>query len=371
MHREGEDMKKKYIFSITVAALMAAFMTGCIEQAKLAREQLEQSENPNIAKVQIFAMDTIMNMTIENENGDELLKEATQKIHNLESLFSVTQQDSDIYKLNHSAGENSVNIALETADVLQNAKEISQITNGAYNTTISPIVKLWGFTEDEHHVPTKNELQKLLPNVNMDYLELESNDSNEWTAFLQKSDMAVDLGGIAKGYTSDYLTKWLKDQGVESGYLSLGGNVSAIGLRNNGEKWRIGIQDPLDSNELVGVLKIEDQSVITSGGYQRFFETDGKKYHHILDPSNGFPAESGLLSVTIISKNGTKADGLSTALFVMGLEQATALWRNSNDFEAVFVTKDQKVFVTEGLKDDFIFKGDKAGYVLKFISKNM
>lgn len=356
-------MKKKLVLFCMIA-ITAFSVTACAEQAKLAREIGKDAKNG--AKVQLFAMDTIMDLQAYGENAEESLADAEKEIHRLEKLFSITSPNSEVTKINEGAGKEPIEISEDTKKLLLSAEDINELTDGAFDITIAPVVKAWGFTEEIHHVPNKEELEHLLTLVDRNSLEV---DKEKNTAFLKKEGMAVDLGGIAKGYTSDRVTELLKDQGITSAILSLGGNISAIGLRENGEKWRVAVQDPRNKEEYIGVLNVTDQSVITSGGYQRFFEDNGKIYHHIIDPKTGFPAEEGLLSVTIVSTNGTKADGLSTSLFVMGLEKATEIWRTSHDFEVIFVTDQNKVLVTEGIASSFEFEGEKQGYTYDVIER--
>ena len=168
----------------------------------------------------------------------------------------------------------------------------------------------------------------------------------------------MDLGGIAKGYTSDTVIKLLKDEGVTSAIISLGGNVQTLGTKPDGNLWKVAIQDPFDQNKYVGGVKVSDKAVITSGGYQRYFVKDGVTYEHIVDPKTGKPATSGLSSVTIVTDKGIEGDGLSTALFVMGLDKATEYWRENQDFQAVFITTDGKIYVTEGLKYSYFSDRD-------------
>ena len=280
--------------------------------------------------------------------------------------ISVTMEDSEIAQLNANAGKEAVPVSEDTMYLLKTAKEMDVLTNGCYDMTISPVVKAWGFTEEEHHVPTQAELDALMPLVDNDSVILSEEDQ---TAYLAKEGMAVDLGGIAKGYTSDAVTKLMKEEGVESALIWLGGNISAIGNKPDGNPWKIAVENPLDTNDYVGLLEVSDCSVITSGGYQRYFDQDGKRYHHIIDPATGYPSDSGLLSVTIISENGTKADALSTALFVMGYERAVELWRQSDDFEVIFVTEDGKVIATEGIADQFTFEGQDNDFTYETVTR--
>lgn len=356
-------MKKKFLlFWLLVITAFSA--TACAEQVKQAQGFKKNKEEQ--AKLQIFAMDTIMELQASGENAEIGLDNAEKEIHRLDRLFSITEKESEVTKINENAGIGPVEISQDTKDLLVSAKEINELTKGAFDITVEPVVKAWGFTEEVHHVPSMEKLKELLTLVDEKSLEVKEEEN---TAFLKRQRMALDLGGIAKGYTSDRVTQLLKSQGITSAILSLGGNISAIGLREDGEKWNVAVQDPINTSEYVGVLHVNDQSVITSGGYQRFFEEDGKVYHHIINPKTGHPAEEGLLSVTIISANGTKADGLSTALFVLGLDKATEVWRASEDFEVVFVTDQKQVFVTEGIAADFVFNGQKQGYTCDVIKR--
>ena len=204
----------------------------------------------------------------------------------------------------------------------------------------------WGFTTQNYRVPSADELQQLLTHV--DYKQVRQNGSDVSIP----ADVQVDLGGIAKGYTSDRIMQVFADNGVTSGIVSLGGNVQALGCKPDGSKWRVAVQDPNDEGENFAVVEIADEAVITSGGYQRYFEYNGRTYHHIMDPRTGTPADSGVISSTIISHDGTLADGLSTSLFIMGVDDALDYWRaHKEEFDAILMNKDGTVYVTEGIAD--------------------
>lgn len=315
-----------------------------------------------------FAMDTLMMLTVYDKNGEQILVDAEQEIRRLENLLSVTIEDSDIAKLNHNAGKEAVAISDDTMSLLQVGNDINVLTNGCYDMTVSPIVKAWGFTEETHKVPSQQEIDILLPLVNHNAVTV---DTENKTAYLEQDKMAVDLGGIAKGYTSDCVVNLLKEKGVSSAIISLGGNVAAVGNKPDGSPWKIAVENPLNNGngDYVGLLTVTDKFAVTSGGYQRYFEQDGKKYHHIIDPHTGYPAESGLISVTIVCDNGTKADGLSTALFVMGLEKGLDLWRQSDDFEVIFITDDHKVIATEGIAEQFAFSEEDNDFVYEIAKR--
>ncbi len=325
----------------------------------------QTNSSQDMAQIQIFAMDTFIDLKASGENGQQALLAAEKEINHLEQLLSSTIEKSEVYAINQSAGEQPVAISETTFDLIKKAKQYNIMTEDAFDITIAPVVKAWGFTEEVKKVPTDEEIQQKLQLVDQNKLQL---DEQNKTVFLEQKDMAIDLGGIAKGYASDRVNEILKQNNVTSAVISLGGNVSAIGKRADGSKWRVAIQDPLNTEGFAGILKVENCSVITSGVYQRFFEQDGKRYHHIIDTKTGKPAETGLLSVTIVSENGTMADALSTSLMIMGLEKGSELWRNSDDFAAIFITDKKEIYVTEDIAASFELD-EKAGYRIYTIQK--
>ncbi len=299
--------------------------------------------NMNEYTENIFAMDTVMDLKIYSEN-DESLSEAKAEIRRIDALFDRGNENSDIYKINKNK---SADVSAETADVIRAALSISDRTGGAFDITVAPVMDLWGFYGNEFNVPSDDELQSTLEGVGYEKIRFDN------TNISIPENTGIDLGGIGKGYASDRIAALLKNKGVKSAIISLGGNVHAIGKRNDGSEWTVGITDPQNKSQLIGKLKISDKAVITSGAYQRYFEQDGITYHHIIDPTTGKSADSGLASVTVIANSGMTADGLSTALFVMGLDKAIELWRGSSDFDAVFVDEGGMIYVTEGIADVF------------------
>ena len=179
-------------------------------------------------------------------------------------------------------------------------------------------------------------------------------DKETLTVSFKKDGVQIDLGGIAKGYTSSRIMDIYKEKGVTSGLVNLGGNAQVFGTKPDGSLWCVAVQSPDSEDEYLGVLETKDKAIITSGGYERYFEKDGVTYHHIIDPSTGYPADNGLISVTIVSADGTLADGLSTSLFVMGKDKATDYWKaHSDEFDMILLTDDEKLYVSEGIKDSF------------------
>lgn len=308
---------------------------------------------------EIFAMDTYMTLSAYGVNSKTAVKKAVNEIERLDKLLSAGDTESEIAKLNNSGSEI---VSGETADIFAKAAYISESTGGAFDVTIYPLMEMWGFTDKNFRVPSKKEIEKgikltnsLLINFDEKKLKIDLGEGQK-----------IDFGGIAKGYTSDRVMEILKENGIDSAMISLGGNVHVLGSKTDGSSWKIGIQNPdKEQGEVAGVLEIEDKAAITSGGYERYFEEDGKKYHHIINPFTGYPAESGLKSVTIVSNDGTLADGLSTALYVMGAGEASDYWReNSEKFDMVLIDNEGKIYVSEGIKNDF-----SSDYKYEIISK--
>ena len=289
----------------------------------------------------VFAMDTVMTLQAYGPNAQKALDDVENEITALDQKLRRGSADSEIYAVN-TAG--SAEVSEDTAELINDALSICASTNGAFDISIAPVMDLWGFYNGKFHVPSDTELSDTL--ALLDYNNVSVNDKT----VLVSNGSQIDLGGIAKGYLSSQIIDIMKKNGVSSGIISLGGNVQTLGTKPDGSKWRVAIQDPDDDNSYIGILSISDIAVITSGGYQRFFEQDGIVYHHIIDPFDGLPAQSGLKSVTIVSADGTLADGLSTALYVMGLDEGTAYWRTHGGFDVIFVTDDNRILITEGIK---------------------
>ena len=235
---------------------------------------------------------------------------------------------------------------------------LGTMTDGALDVTLTPVIKAWGFLGGEHRVPTDNELDELLKKVDFSKIETDGN------CVTLPEGMEISFGAVAKGYTGDLLMEHFKAQGIKSAIVSLGGNVQALGLKPDGSKWNVAVKDPFGGGNLA-TLKVDGKAVVTSGGYERYFEQDGETYWHIIDPYTGAPAKSGLVSVTIVCDSGVMADGLSTALFVMGLDGAIEFWRSNGGFDAVFVTEDGSVYVTEGIANDFEASSAQAQIIKK------
>ncbi len=350
-------------FSILILTLCLC-LTGCGKQT-------------TEATAQIFAMDTVMEVTAYGEHAEQAVQETQRKgSRALENRLSRTKAHSLVSGA-ESERQHPPHLDLRCWRLHRPAKEYRDATNGAFDITIAPIMDAWGFTGDQFRVPEQSELNELLKHVNSDEIQVQEEPSYSVTL---GEGQAIDLGGIAKGYTSDLVEQTFRANGIESGKISLGGNVFVLGGKPDGSDWRVGIKDPRNESGLAAILSLRDAYAITSGGYERYFEENGKTYHHIIDPSTGYPADSGLLSVTVVADangpdqewvlpgNGTMCDAFSTALFVMGEEQALDFWRNGGyDFDLVLVTEDGRVVITAGLADRFEEVKD-SGYTYETVS---
>lgn len=306
----------------------------------------EDADKETEASKDLFAMDTYMTLTAYGEHAQEAVDKAAERVEALDALLSTGNENSEIYQLNQN-GE--ATLSEEGGYLVERALELYKKTEGAFDIAIYPVMQAWGFPTQDYHVPDDDTLKEKLALADASKVNY---DKDTRKIFFDQDGMEIDLGGIAKGYTSSQIMQIYQDCGVTSGLVNLGGNVQALGGKTDGSKWRVAIQSPDDTEEYLGILEIEDQAVITSGGYERYFEKDGVTYHHIIDPAIGYPADSGLISVTIVSDDGTLADGLSTSLFIMGEEKAAQFWReNSDEFEAIMETSDGKLYVTEGIAD--------------------
>ena len=331
------------VFALCMALLLLA---GCAPAPAQAQPTAERT---------FFAMDTVMNLRIYGGGDETALDEAQARVKEMEGLWSVTDPDSEIYALNHTGS--LMRMSAETGDLLETALGMCERTNGALDITTYPVLRAWGFTTGGYRVPSGEEIAELLPLV--DYTQVRQSMGD---AYLPEG-MEIDLGSVAKGYTGDALAALLKQDGVTSALLDLGGNIQTIGAKPDGSPWRVAIRDPEGEGNL-GVVEVIGQAVVTSGGYERYFEEDDVRYWHILDPKTGAPARSGLSSVTVVGETGTVCDALSTALFVMGPGDALDFWRQHRDewrFELILVEEDGSVTVTAGLEDSFtLSRTDRA-----------
>lgn len=343
-------MKQRKMYPLFFLSLLLC--AGCAVSAAPARTET--------AEHSFFAMNTYITMQASGVETETALREAEDLVRRLEGQLSVTDAGSEIYAANHSEGQ-SVPVSPDTEELISFALSMAEETGGALDPTIYPVLTAWGFTTEERQVPAQSEIDALLPLV--DYGQIQLSEGR----LTVPQGAAVDLGAVAKGYTGDQVAALLKERCVTSALINLGGNVQAVGGKPDGSPWRIGVRDPFSEQNL-GVLEVEDCAVVTSGGYQNYFiGEDGQVYWHILDPETGYPARTGLASVTVVAPEGKRCDALSTALFVMGLEDALDFWRTAGGFELILVTEDRQIYVTPGLTDAFTLRENAGDFVVEAV----
>lgn len=311
------------------------------------------------------AMDTLCTVNAFEDGTKKLYDEIFERLAQIEKEFSATLPDSEISQINSMAGISAVQTNEEVLNVMDFALKTAWISDGAFTPAAGPLVDLWGINTDHQRIPSQAEINKALELVDFGCVGL-SRDS----VFLRKAGMKVNLGGIVKGFAADEVCKILKKHNVKKAVVDLGGNIYVYGKKSDGSKWTVGIKNP-DSPSSAPLLRlcINENSVVTSGSYERFFEADGKKYHHIFDPATGFPADYGIVSATVISPSSIAADALSTATFVLGVEKSFKLLDKfkkefGTDISFVFICKYGSVFASENLKGSLEFVQDDSRKII-------
>lgn len=303
-----------------------------------------------LSKTEYF-MGTVVTVTLYDNKSEKIIDKAFEEVKKIEQLVSINMEGTELDEVNNNAGIKPVKVSDDTYNIIKKGLEYSSLTNGSFDITIGPLVKLWSIGLPEAKVPTIEEIKEKIQYINYNDVEL---NNSEKTVFLKKPGMIIDLGGIAKGYTADVIAQTLKDEGVEKAIIDLGGNIYALGEKAENTLWRIGIQNPDQTRgEIVGSINVKDKSIVTSGIYERFIEQDGVKYHHILSPKSGYPYDNEIAGVTIISDKSIDGDALSTSVFSMGITKGLEFINSLPDTEAIFITKDHKIYLTEGSKEIF------------------
>ena len=331
----NEIMKKLLNYKTAVLAAAVVFIavmfTGCMGKEK------------SVTKTAL-KLDTVVTITVYGESDSKYIDSAFAEIDRLSAILDVNDTCSDIYRLSENAGE-WIEVSVETYELLYMAQEFYTVSDGYFDVTAAPLIELWD-VNGGGYLPTESEIEAAAALVNGADLQLDGN-----MARLAKSGMKADLGGIAKGYIADKVKEHLLSIGVKHAVIDLGGNIMLVGTKIDGSNYRVGVKNPLDKDgELLCVIEGSDETMVSSGIYERYFEHEGVKYHHIIDPYTGAPSESDLAGVTIISKNSARADALSTACLLMGREEALRLIEETPDTEAILVTRSGEVYKTAGIE---------------------
>lgn len=296
-----------------------------------------------------FIFDTVVTVRIYDERAAEQnFKDLDALLKEIDSRISRTDSSSEIYKVNANSGIAPVKVSTETFNLMAKALDYAKRTDGRFDPAIGNLVSLWNIGHEGAHVPPEEEIAEAKRLT--DYRKIELNEAAQ-EIYLQEKGMSIDLGSIGKGYAADRIYDYLANQGFHSAIIDLGGNVYAMGAKPNGDEWNIGIQDPgKERGNSIGTIRVNDKTIVTSGIYERFFIENGKLYQHILDPTTGYPVDNGISSVTIVTDKSADADALSTTLFVLGIEKGLEFIENTPNTEALFITKDKKLYATSGFK---------------------
>ncbi|MBG9982175.1 FAD:protein FMN transferase [Aerococcaceae bacterium DSM 111020] len=341
---------------IALLVISGLIFTGCgaTQQATLLEEPYQATE---------FKMGTYVSLRIYDEDKEAVLDEAFSLVDDLAAKITTNASGSDIDAVNKASGNQPVQVSPEIYPLVEAAYDYSVLPQSGFDMTIGPITDLWRMGFDDARVPKSEEIEDALPLVDAEQVEL-NEETNE--VYLTEEGMKLDLGAIAKGYIADEIKDLFQERGVTTAIIDLGGNVLIMGdsPKREGEGFVVGVQDPIhERGDFIGTLALKDQSIVTSGIYERYLERDGQVYHHLMNPATGYPFDNELLSVTVITPRSLDADALSTVGFGLGLEEGVAFFDDRSDAEAVFITEDLDVYTTDGLKDQFELTNDEFNWV--------
>lgn len=355
-------MKRKVV--VVLLMLMALVATACSGKSAAKRTLVEGDPYSDTQ----FLMGTVVTVKIYDKGKQGALDAAFARVQQLADQLTVNQKGSEVDKINQNAGIKPVHVTPSVYRVIAAAKHYSENSNGSFDLAIGPITSLWHIGFADARKPAQSEIDAKLPLVHYQNVTL---NKKKQTVYLQKKGMAIDLGGIAKGFITDEVVKTLKKQHVTTAIIDLGGNIFVMGKSPKDAKkdWNVGIQDPKKPRgTAIGTLPASNKTVVTSGIYERYLKVNGKVYMHLMNPKTGYPFDNELMGVSIVTNKSVDGDALSTATFDKGLVDGMAYIEKLKYADAIFITKDKKVYVSSGLKDSFkLFKN--SGYTLAKIAK--
>ncbi len=337
---------KTYKIFITFLVILLIF-TSCSENTSNKNE----FTNKQTDKITFFSLDTVITISLTKKVDDEILQNCKGIVNEIYEKMSPEINTSEVYKINENAGIKPVKVSELTFEVIEKSLKYSKLSSGNFDITIRPVIKAWGIGTDNPKIPDNNTLKQLVKKI--DYKNIVIDDKKK-TVFIKEKNCSIDLGGIAKGYCADKVADYLRQNKIENGILDFGGNIFALGKKEDKKLWKVGIKNPITADPSpFGYLEATNKTVVTSGIYERFFEKDGNVYHHILSTKDGKPINNDLVSVSVIGESSIDADALSTMLFTLGLNKGLDTANNIKDISAIFVTKDKKVYTTENFKGKF------------------
>lgn len=337
---------KKLILYIAILSILAIFSF------------LIFSQKINTYSKTMYYLGTVNEVTLytkaNEKEANEILNNCERIIKDMDNKMNPSTLSSDVYKINENAGKSYTKVSPDTFKVIKSAIHFSDLSGGHFDASVGSLVQLWNIGNEKARVPSQDEINSVLPTINYKNITLDEKNNS---VMLKHEGTKLDLGGIAKGYAADKVVKYLKTQKIGGSIVNLGGNIFTIGSKDGKNKFNIGVQDPTKPRgNAIGSILTTDNSVVTSGIYERYIEKDGKIYHHILSPKTGYPVENELSSVTIVSNNSMNCDALSTTAFSLGTKEGIKLIESLPNTEAIFITKDKKIYLTPGLKDSFNLK---------------
>lgn len=344
--RKSEKMKRNLLL------LLSLVLFGCSATPPKEQKQALAIEKTAVVRSESL-LHTAVQLSVYHKGQEKALDEAVAYMQEMEKLLSTNLENSDVYRVNQAAGKEAVKVDARTFNVVQKAVEMSKISDGKFDVTIGAITNLWRIGDIQHqNKPEDAKIKANLPLINYKDITL---DSANQTIKLEKQGMVMELGGISKGFIADEVKSIFEKHGITTAIINLGGNVVVMGTSpNNAEGWKVGVQDPDEvRGTVIGSVSVKNTSVVTSGIYERYVEVDGVKYHHIMNPKTGYPLENNISGVTVITSQSIKADGYSTVLFLMGIEEALAYVNKQDDLEVIFIDKDKGVHLSNGLKGKF------------------
>jgi thiamine biosynthesis lipoprotein len=298
-----------------------------------------------------FVLGTLCTVTLYEKGRTAIYQRIFSRFREIEDTMSANRSNTELAAINQNAGIAPVAVQDDLFAVIESALHYAELSGGAFDPSIGPLVKLWNIGFDASRVPEQEEIDAALPLVNWRRVLL---DQENKTVFLTEAGMQLDLGGIAKGYAADEAVRIIRSSGIVRAIVNLGGNVYAYGIKADKSPWKVGVQDPLDDRDSsLGFMTAFDKTLVTSGVYERFFVEDGKQYHHILSPKTGYPAQTNLLSVTVIAERSIDADALSTCIFALGYKEGLALIEKLAGVEAIFVFEDGTIRGTKEALQNF------------------
>ncbi|RCW71898.1 FAD:protein FMN transferase [Saliterribacillus persicus] len=328
---------KKILAIILFSSIIIVGCNGTTGEEEVSTQPFKQTE---------FLLGTVVTVKIYDEDKEAVLQEAFTLMEELEAKISTSIEDSEINKINQQAGKEAVKVSEEVFNLIESGKAYSEKANGSFDITIGPLTSLWHIGYEDAKKPDQSEITEILSYI--DYEKIEMNEDNQ-TIYLEQENMQLDLGAIAKGFIADRINELFEEKEVSTGIIDLGGNIYVRGEHPRQDNWTIGIQNPFEGRgELVGKVTGENISVVTSGIYERYLEVDGKQYHHLLNPIDGYPFDNEIAGVTIISEKSIDGDALSTLVFSKGLEGGLQAIEEMDDIDVIIVTKDKEVYLSEG-----------------------